>query len=96
MSESHGKPRVQCEEHGLQPETFVCQHIAQSLATRRPVGFHRPADSDQEYPDAWCSQCHERHKRCGFEWEGEAAEHLGAKLLCARCYLQARMLALGY
>jgi hypothetical protein len=86
---------VQCDQHGPQPETFVCQHIAQSLASGQPVGFHWPADSDQEYPDAWCSACHERHERCGFEWVGEAAEHLGAKLLCARCYVQARALALG-
>lgn len=86
---------TECGEHGLQPETFVCQHVAESLNTGRPVGFWWPAESDQEYPDAWCTECNERHKRCGYEWEGEAAEHLGAKLLCAACYLEARKLALG-
>jgi len=90
------KRMVQCQDHGSQPETFVCQHIAQSLVRRQPVGFHWPGDSDQEYPDAWCSECNARHERAGFEWQGEAAEQLGAKLLCARCYLQARVLALGH
>ena len=86
---------IKCELHGTQPETFVCQHIAQSLVSKQLVGFHWPADSEQLYPDAWCSQCQVRHERCGFEWKGEAADKLGAKLLCARCYLQARILALG-
>ena len=87
---------IECSTHGFQPEAFVCQHIAQSLISGKPVGFHWAADSEQDFPDAWCSDCHERFERSGFEWEGDAAEHLDAKLLCARCYLQAREMALGY
>jgi hypothetical protein len=36
--------KVQCETHGWQEESFVCQHIATSLQTGVPVGFHWPAD----------------------------------------------------
>jgi len=86
---------VDCGEHGPQPETFVCQHVAHSLVSREPVGFHWPEDSDQQFPDAWCSECDERHQRSGYEWTGEAADNLGAKVLCAGCYLEARKLALG-
>ena len=86
---------VRCDRHGKQPETFVCQHIARSLVTREPVGFHWPADSEQRFPDAWCSDCHERHRLEGWEWTGAAAAQLDAKLLCASCYLEARTLALG-
>lgn len=63
---------VECDQHGPQPETFVCQHIVQSLASGQPVGFHWPADSNQECRDVWCSACHDRHERRGFEWAGDA------------------------
>ena len=31
--------RVNCQVHGEQPETFVCQHIVMSLNATQPVGF---------------------------------------------------------
>lgn len=86
---------ITCARHGRQTAAFVCQHIAASLETRAPVGFHWPGGSDDEFPDAWCSECHARHERCGWEWTGEAAEFLGAKLVCSSCYLEARRLCLG-
>ena len=87
---------VECRDHGSQPATFVCQHIAATLATGVAVGFHWPESSDQEYPDAWCTSCHRRHEAAGWEWEGEAAEELGVTLLCAAGYGRCRALALGY
>jgi len=30
---------VNCDEHDTQPETFVCQHVVQSLRDRIPRGF---------------------------------------------------------
>ena len=86
---------VKCQTHGFQPKTFVCGHIANSLITRQPVGFWWPEDSAQQYPDAWCSDCNERHRQCGYEWVGEAEQYLDAKLLCAGCYVEARRLCLG-
>ena len=70
---------VRCERHGAQSETFVCQHIATSLSTRRPVGFYWAAEGGDPRPDAWCWACNERVKATGGEWTGEAADSLGAK-----------------
>jgi len=86
---------VECVRHGVQPQTFVCQHIAESLVSGEPVGFFWPADTDELRPDAWCSECNRRVAKTGGEWIGEAAKHLGAKLLCAVCYDHARALNLG-
>jgi hypothetical protein len=33
---------VRCDTHGLQQETWVCQHIAQGLFDRNRVGFFGP------------------------------------------------------
>jgi len=79
----------------LQQETFVCRHIAQSLCTGSPVGFYWAADPDNPCPDAWCSECNERVKKTGGDWVGEAAEQLGARLLCGACYDAARRMCLG-
>jgi len=85
---------VDCERHGSQPAAFVCQHVAQSLISRERVGFFWPRDTEEERPDAWCSACNERVAQSDGEWVGSAAEHLGAKLLCGRCYDEARGLNL--
>jgi len=83
---------LRCEVHGVQPETFVCQHIARSLVDRVPIGFFWPADATEARPDAWCSACNQRVAETGGEWVGAAAEHLGAKVLCGGCYDAARAL----
>ena len=77
---------VQCQRHGPQPETFVCQHLVLSLHTRLPVGFFWPRDATELRPDAWCAECEERVKLTGGEWIEAAGEELGASLLCAMCY----------
>ena len=86
---------ITCDQHGQQQETFVCQHIAASLVTHEPVGFFWPADAEEHRPDAWCSACNERVRDSGGEWSGEAAEHLGAKILCGACYDHAKYLNFG-
>lgn len=85
---------VECAQHGTQEETFVCQHVALSLITRKPVGFFWAGGTDRPRPDAWCLDCNQRLQQAGGEWTGPAAEHLGARLLCAGCYDEARALAL--
>jgi len=79
-----------CPEHGLQQETFVCQHIVQGLSEGRRVGFFSARDLDNPRPDAWCSECNERVRASGGEWTGEAEAKLGAKLLCGACYDRAK------
>jgi len=88
-------PFIDCPTHGRERATLVCQHIAESLTSRECVGFWWSRDDDSEFPDAWCAICHERHEAAGLEWEGEALGQLGAKLLCATCYVEARALCLG-
>jgi hypothetical protein len=88
---SDGMATVKCEKHGLQQQTFVCQHIAQGLIDKVPVGFFWTMhDAENLRPDAWCQACSERVKQTGGEWMGEALEHLEAKILCGACYDFAR------
>jgi hypothetical protein len=83
---------IACAEHGSQPETFVCDHILQTLRDRRPRGFIFDPDSDQEYPDAWCRECDEMLHASGGEWTDELGTAAHVRLLCARCYLAAKAL----
>ena len=50
-------PFLKCGTHGRQPETFVCTHIAKSVATGEAVGFaYDKVDGTYE---ALCSACNE-------------------------------------
>ena len=78
---------VRCDLHGVQQETFVCQHIAQGMVTRTRVGFFWTIDDpDNPRPDAWCEVCEERIRATGGEWIGEAEAQAEPKLLCGACY----------
>jgi hypothetical protein len=83
---------VRCERHGLQDETFVCQHVVSSLHDRAPRGFHWSQGSDQHRPDAWCSECNERLRQGGWEWTRETEQAAGVRLLCGACYDEAKAL----
>jgi len=86
---------VSCKRHGPQPETFVCQHIVQSLHDRRPVGFFWSSETPSARPDAWCSACNQRVAATGGEWtpEAEAEAEAGVTVLCGACYDEAKSLA---
>lgn len=87
---------IECGVHGLQQETFVCQHIVQGLQERRRMGFFWTTFySENLRPDAWCSECEERVRLTGGEWVGVAAEHLKAKILCGACYDMAKIFHMG-
>lgn len=77
---------MMCAEHGEQPETFVCQHIVETLHDERPRGFHWSAESTQPYPDAWCSACNERLRSADWEWTDDTLAFARVRLLCAGCY----------
>jgi hypothetical protein len=81
--------KVQCDKHGLQDETFVCQHIVATLVDGVPRGFHW-ANSDRSRPDAWCSRCNETSN--GGDWTPETERAAGVKLLCGACYDAAKAL----
>jgi hypothetical protein len=78
--------KIQCATHGWQEEAFVCQHIAESLQTGVPVGFHWPPDSTNSHPDAWCDACEQSRIDAGGDWTLEAEKLLNIKLLCGACY----------
>jgi len=80
--------------HGLQAQTFVCQHIAQSLHSGIPVGFFWPAEQTEERPDAWCSACEKARIGAGGDWTPEVQQKLGIKLLCGSCYDYAKSICL--
>jgi hypothetical protein len=81
---------VECVNHGWQAEAFVCQHVARSLQTGVPVGFHWSTESDAMYPDAWCTVCEEARVAAGGDWTPEVEQQLRVRLLCGACYEQAR------
>jgi hypothetical protein len=87
---------IRCETHGLQQETWVCQHIAQGLADRNRVGFFWvTGDPDNSRPDACCFDCNERVKATGGEWVDEALTQLEPKSLCGACYDLAKAFHMG-
>src|SRR4030095_5367155 len=77
---------VVCDQHGERHMAFVCQHIAQSMFDQEAVGFFWSREDKSYWPDAWCNECNKRLEINNYEWEGSAAENLGAKLLCGDCY----------
>lgn len=78
--------KVECSIHGIQDETFVCTHLADSLHTEKQVGFYY---SDDDRGDAWCSECEDVRIKEGGEsgdWNDESEAFAQIKLLCGSCY----------
>ncbi|GDY26276.1 hypothetical protein AHAT_21660 [Agarivorans sp. Toyoura001] len=78
--------RVECSIHGLQQETFVCQHIVQTVKDGVPRGFWWANDPDNQRPNAWCSACEMKVQETGGEWTEESESFAGVSLLCGACY----------
>jgi hypothetical protein len=87
-----GSRQINCAVHGWQEETFVCQHIAESLHTGVPVGFHWAPEETAPRPDAWCAACEEARVQAG-GWTPEVEKSLGVKLLCAACWDYAKSIS---
>jgi hypothetical protein len=85
--------KIQCAIHGWQEEAFACQHIAESLHTGVPVGFHWTRDHTVARPDAWCSACERARLDAGGDWTPEVEKLLGVKLLCGACYDYAKSIS---
>lgn len=86
---------VECETHGLQQETFVCQHIVQGLVEGTTHGFWCAEDSESPRPDAWCTACNEFLEQHGGDWNDTTEAFASVKLLCGACYDSARIANLG-
>lgn len=85
---------VECCLHGEQQETFVCQHIVQTLNDEIPRGFWWADNPENPRPDAWCSECEAMVQRTGGEWNDESEAFAQVKLLCGVCYDQAKQVNL--
>ncbi len=86
---------VECAEHGMQQETFVCQHLVSALRTRERIGFFF---NGSPRGDAWCSECELVRIREGSHsghWNERSEAFAGIKLLCGGCYDEVRSLQ-GY
>lgn len=83
--------RVECDEHGPQEATFVCGHLARSLALGVRAGFFT-SGSDAPRPDAWCAACEEAVGSTGGEWTDGSEAFAGITLMCASCYDAVRAL----
>lgn len=81
---------IECDEHGKQQATHVCQHIVQTLVDGDPRGFWWANDPDSPRPDAWCSECEAKVQETGGEWNDENEPFAGVKLLCGACYDKAK------
>lgn len=84
--------KVNCCIHGQQEETFVCQHLVESLSTGEKVGFY---SAFEPRGDAWCSMCETvRVKEGGKsgDWNDKSEAFADIKLLCGSCYDQIREL----
>jgi hypothetical protein len=81
---------VECHRHGPQQKAFVCEHIASSLRTGVPVGFHWSGKDQGPHPDAWCSLCEDARLGAGGDWTPEVEKMLGVTLLCGLCYETAK------
>lgn len=81
---------LDCARHGSQPATFVCRHLAESLASGASVGFFTSGDPDTPRPDAWCAACEACVQRTGGEWTDESEGFAGVTMICGACYDQVR------
>jgi hypothetical protein len=86
-SEQMSRPvkTVDCDQHGKQEETYVCEHLVYGEG----LGFFQDDGEENPRPDAWCSNC-ERIRQAHGGWTEQAEKQLRVKLLCGACYDRAR------
>ena len=83
---------VDCDVHGAQQETFVCNHVVNSLRTGDVVGFFWANDPGNPRPDAWCAACNDVLRAEDGEWNERSEKIADIQLLCGKCYDRAREL----
>lgn len=81
---------VECDKHGKQQATFVCQHIVQTLTDGKARGFWWASGQENRRPDAWCSECEANVQEAKGEWNDENEAFASVKLLCGACYDRAK------
>ncbi len=82
---------ITCGTHGRSKRTWVCQHIAQTLADRVPRGFFY-TDEEGEEPEAWCEACEARYVAAGHRWTDEVLAYVDKRELCFHCFRDVKAL----
>lgn len=81
---------IECDLHGKQQTTYVCQHIVQTLQDSQPRGFWSADESPENpRPDSWCNECEDLVNKTG-DWNDESEAFANVKILCGACYDRAR------
>lgn len=75
---------IDCEGHGKQPATIVCEHLAESQPEDEPIGFHWFCD--EEGLTANCDECEAEADADGFLPEDYVTEHFVA--ICRECFIE--------
>ena len=73
---------IDCDLHGKAFETFICQHLMENAVQ---TWYSIAPDSENRWPDAWCSVCHSAYLREN-EWNDKNEGEIKVKLACHRCY----------
>lgn len=81
---------LHCGSHGLKRATFVCQHLTKGYGQGFFWGYSED-EPDDPFPDAWCAACDEQLEKHGGEWNDENEAFAGITMICADCYLAARL-----
>lgn len=79
-------PKINCDTHGRQPETFVCVHIIEAVRSGEPKGFWWSRSEDGVW-DAVCDGCNKLNQ--------DAFDRLGPdniKIICLGCFEDAAAL----
>jgi hypothetical protein len=82
MADSEQRKTIECEMHGPAFQAFICTHLA---TDPKQIWYSSNASEEDQWPDAWCSLCHEAFQREG-EWNDKNENGLAIKLFCHRCY----------
>lgn len=75
---------IDCEGHGKQPATIVCEHLAESQPDEEPLGFHWYCDD--EGLTANCDECEAHADDDGFLPEDYVIEHFVK--ICRSCFVE--------
>jgi len=84
--------KIECQIQGPAFQTFICEHLA---ADARQVWYSSLATAEDQWPDSWCSICHEAYQQEG-EWNDNNEDGLAIKLFCHHCYESHRAQGIWY
>jgi len=85
---------VNCNAHGEQAVTLVCQHIARANQSDANMGFYWSNEDENVFPDAWCRACNEQ-LLVADEWNDAMVKAASFKVICSVCYLDLRRMIYG-